>query len=434
MTLVSLVQSGRLKLDSVEKSSEVNSGRAERKLIYLFDRDPHRTELSQKLKSLGYEVADSPGGGDGEKCLAVVIHEMADPELELAASLVRDHKVIVLCENRSFDFKLKAVRMGVSALVQLPVDLIELDGWFSDFDKDQRIESKVLIVDDDDIVAEAYAFALQERGMRTETLSNPLKTGQMVEDFCPDLIVMDLDMPEANGLDVARALRLSRPNLSLPILFLSAEQDEDIQHEARQIGGDDFITKPVDLATLTNKISIRVARAQELRKIMERDSLTGLLNHVNFKERLVAEVGRSRRTGSPMAVCLLDLDHFKAVNDTYGHQVGDRVIQMFANCLTGSLRSVDVIARYGGEEFGLILLDATPEQGARVLDGIRRSFSNFLFDTDEGPQTVTFSGGICGLQDASTSEGLLGAADKALYEAKQQGRNRIVLHSQLETS
>ena len=88
--------------------------------------------------------------------------------------------------------------------------------------------------------------------------------------------------------------------------------------------------------------------------------------------------------------------------------------------------------RYGGEEFGLILLDATPEQGARVLDGIRRSFSNFLFDTDEGPQTVTFSGGVCGLDDAATVEGLLGAADAALYEAKRQGRNRIVLHSQAE--
>lgn len=431
MTLISLIKSGNTKPESVADAPEFNAGQAERKRIFLFDRDPHLTELSQKLRSLGYEVASGPGGG-GQKCLAAVIHEKADPDLELTASLIPDHNVIVLCENRSFEFRIKAARLGVSALVQHPVDLIELEGWFSDFDRDQQVEPKVLIVDDDDIVAEAYAFALQQKGMRAETLSNPLKTGQMVEDFCPDLIVMDLDMPEANGLDVARALRLSRPHLSLPILFLSAEQDEDIQHQARQIGGDDFITKPVDLATLTNKISIRVSRARDLRNIMERDSLTGLLNHVNFKERLAAEVGRSRRTGSPMAVCLLDLDHFKAVNDTFGHQVGDRVIQMFANCLTGSLRSVDVIARYGGEEFGLILLDATPEQGARVLDGIRRSFSNFLFDTDDGPQSVTFSGGVCGLEDASTTEGLLGAADKALYEAKQQGRNRIVLHSQLE--
>ena len=427
MKLISLVKSENSKLET----AKADVGQADRKRIYLFDRDPHLTDLSQKLRSLGYEVAAGPGGG-GEKCLAAVIHEKADPELELAASLIADHKVIVLCENRSFDFRIKAARLGVSALVQLPVDLIELEGWFSDFDRSQQIESKVLIVDDDDIVAEAYAFALQQKGMRTETLSNPLKTGQMVDDFCPDLIVMDLDMPEANGLDVAKALRLSRPHLSLPILFLSAEQDEGIQHEARQIGGDDFITKPVDLATLTNMISIRVSRARELRKIMERDSLTGLLNHVNFKERLAAEVGRSQRTGASVAVCLLDLDHFKAVNDTYGHQVGDRVIQMFANCLTGSLRSVDVIARYGGEEFGLILLDATPEQAARVLDGIRRSFSNFFFENGNGPQTVTFSGGVCGLQDAATAEGLLGAADRALYEAKQQGRNRIILHSQME--
>ncbi len=428
--MISMVKSENSGSKTVSGVPKIGAVRAERKRICLFDRDPHLTDLSQKLRSLGYEVACSPGGG--ENCLAAVIHEKADPELELAASLIADHKVIVLCENKNFDFRIKAARLGVSALVQLPVDLIELEGWFSDFDRNQQVESKVLIVDDDDIVAEAYAFALQERGLRTETLSNPLRTGQVVDDFCPDLIVMDLDMPEANGLDVAKALRLSRPNLSLPILFLSAERNEEIQHEARQIGGDDFITKPVDLATLTDKICIRVSRAMELRKIMERDSLTGLLNHVNFKERLASEVGRSRRTGAPMAVCLLDLDHFKAVNDTFGHQVGDRVIQMFANCLTGSLRSVDVIARYGGEEFGLILLDATPEQGARVLDGIRRSFSNFLFDTDEGPQTVTFSGGVCGLDDAATVEGLLGAADAALYEAKRQGRNRIVLHSQAE--
>ncbi|MBD1549696.1 diguanylate cyclase domain-containing protein [Roseibium aggregatum] len=432
MTLVSIVKSGHPKLDIAGSSSEANAGRAEGKRIFLFDRDPHLTDLSQKLKSLGYEVTSGPTSGDGDKCLAAVIHEAADPGLELAASLAPDHKVIVLCESKSFEFKLKAVRLGVSAVVGLPVDLIELEGWFSDFDRDQEAESKVLIVDDDDIVAEACAFALQQRGLRTETLSNPLNTGQVVDDFCPDLIVMDLDMPEANGLDVAKALRLSRPNLSLPILFLSAERNEEIQHEARQIGGDDFIAKPVDLTTLTDKIYIRVSRARDLRKIMERDSPTGLLNHVNFKERLAAEVGRSRRTGSPMAVCLLDLDHFKAVNDTYGHQVGDRVIQMFGNCLSGSLRSVDVIARYGGEEFGVILLDATPEQGARVLDGIRRNFSNCFQDSDQGPPTVTFSGGVCGLDDAATVEGLLGAADEALYEAKRQGRNRIVLHSQLE--
>jgi len=432
MTLVSIVKSERPEPELVGAGQEAHAARTDRKLIYLFDRDPHLTDLSQKLMSLGYEVACGLGKCDSDQFLAAVIHEAADPDLELTASLARDHKVIVLCESKSFEFKLKAVRMGVAALIQLPVDLIELEGWFSDFDSDQQVESKVLIVDDDDIVAEAYAFALQQCGLRTETLSNPLKTGQAVDDFCPDLIVMDLEMPEANGLDVAKALRLSRPNLSVPILFLSAEQNEQIQHEARQIGGDDFITKPVDLATLTDKISIRVSRARELRKIMERDSLTGLLNHVNFKERLAAEVGRSRRTGSPMAVCLLDLDHFKSVNDTYGHQVGDRVIQMFGNCLSGSLRSVDVIARYGGEEFGVILLDATPEQGARVLDGIRRNFSNCFQDTDQGPPTVTFSGGVCGLDDAATVEGLLGAADEALYEAKRQGRNRIILHSQLE--
>jgi len=204
------------------------------------------------------------------------------------------------------------------------------------------------------------------------------------------------------------------------------------QREARKIGGDDFISKPVDLEGLASLIVIRAERARVLRQVMDRDSLTGLLNHARFKDRVADELGRSRRTGSTFSLCLLDLDHFKRVNDTNGHLCGDRVLRTLAHSLQGTLRQTDVIARYGGEEFAVLLVGTDATRAQIVMDKVRTSFEQLKFDGPETSFSVTVSVGVSSEQMGSSVEGLIGRADEALYIAKDNGRNRVVIAPTLQ--
>jgi diguanylate cyclase (GGDEF)-like protein len=196
--------------------------------------------------------------------------------------------------------------------------------------------------------------------------------------------------------------------------------------EARKFGGDDFIPKPVDPERLVSLVRLRAERAGSVRSAMERDGLTGLLNHARFKDRLVHELERCRRTGSELSYAMIDLDRFKQVNDTHGHLVGDRVIRALSNTLTTGLRKIDISGRYGGEEFGVILLDTALHAAANVIDKLRAQFSEIEFDGSESSFRASFSAGIGGSRHCPTAEQIISAADGALYAAKQAGRNRIM--------
>jgi diguanylate cyclase (GGDEF)-like protein len=172
-------------------------------------------------------------------------------------------------------------------------------------------------------------------------------------------------------------------------------------------------------------VKIRANRARKLKQVAERDGLTGLLDHVRFKERLNAEIMRSQRSATPFSLCLIDIDHLKRVNDTHGHQAGDRVIQTLGHSLTGALRRSDVIARYGGEEFAVILLDTEIDAAATVINRIREAFSLLDFHAGEASFSCTISAGIAAVHKSDTTEAIIGRADQALYSAKHEGRDRV---------
>jgi diguanylate cyclase (GGDEF)-like protein len=159
---------------------------------------------------------------------------------------------------------------------------------------------------------------------------------------------------------------------------------------------------------------------------MERDSLTGLLNHTNLKETLYNELLRAKRTEAKLCFAMIDLDHFKNVNDVHGHMSGDRVLKSLSRLLQDRLRRTDIIGRYGGEEFGVILINTGVVNAKAIMDDIRESFSQIRQASSEGDYYVTFSCGIAGFPDISTAEELNSQADQFLYKAKEEGRNRIV--------
>jgi diguanylate cyclase (GGDEF)-like protein len=227
-------------------------------------------------------------------------------------------------------------------------------------------------------------------------------------------------------MELAKIIRQSRRYLSLPIVFLSGERELGRQLEARALGGDDFISKPVDPKHLVSLVRMRADRGIRLRSIMERDSLTGLLNHARFTDRLDHELERCRRSGGEVSLALIDIDLFKDVNDKFGHVIGDRVLRNLAHTLTVGFRRIDIVGRFGGEEFGVLLLDTPPEAACVVVDRIRQRFSETQFSAGKQPFSVTFSAGVSGSRNHFKSEEIVSAADASMYRAKAAGRNRVL--------
>jgi diguanylate cyclase (GGDEF)-like protein len=221
-------------------------------------------------------------------------------------------------------------------------------------------------------------------------------------------------------------IRQQEAFVGVPIVFLSVETDEDKQFEAVSRGGDGFLCKPIRPHHLITAVSNRVERTRSMRFFMERDSLTGLLNHTHLMESLSTEVQRAERVGRPVCFAMIDIDHFKNVNDSYGHLTGDRVLKSLSRLLFDRLRKTDVIGRYGGEEFGIVMFNVDTENATRILNSIREDFSTIQHETGERRFTVTFSGGIASFPAYDGPGPISEAADKALYVAKEKGRNRIV--------
>jgi diguanylate cyclase (GGDEF)-like protein len=408
-------------------TSEPNPGISPLKLVCIIDDAIGTRDLSYKLAGLGYETMGLDCALPPEDCLAVIINVGVDVHLSLTSVLSKHHPVILISDDQTFEFYLAAVRAGARACLVAPVDLVELGAWLAGLSNGETRPYSILIVEDDEITAQTYSLVLEQAGMQTCVVTDVTLAPQEINRMAPDLILMDMNMPVASGLEVAQILRLSLKNLSVPIVFLSAETDTKRQQLARKVGGDDFISKPVNLGNLSSLVEIRAERARALRQIMDRDSLTGLLNHARFKDRVADELERSRRTGAKFSLCLLDLDHFKQVNDRHGHLCGDRVLRTLAQSLQGMLRRTDVIARYGGEEFAVLLLETDASRAQIVIDKIRLAFDMLEFEGPTGLFSVTLSAGVSDRISGASVESLIQQADEALYLAKDSGRNRVVV-------
>jgi diguanylate cyclase (GGDEF)-like protein len=195
-------------------------------------------------------------------------------------------------------------------------------------------------------------------------------------------------------------------------------------------GVDDFLAPPGTPADLALAVTLRVERSRALRSLIMRDGMTGLYNHVSIKEQLLREMARSKREGTSLALAMVDLDFFKKINDTYGHQVGDQVIRAIAHILQQRLRHGDLIGRYGGEEFAVIMPGTSAAAARRALDGIRDMFGTLAHKADETVFHATFSAGVTELAhagDGADPADLFRLADEALYAAKRAGRNCVAL-------
>ncbi|KOG06006.1 GGDEF domain-containing protein [Pseudomonas syringae pv. aceris] len=284
---------------------------------------------------------------------------------------------------------------------------------------------KVLIIDDSRAQALHTERVLNAAGIVTRVLLDPIQAMSELAEFQPDLIILDMYMPGCTGTELAKVIRHNDRYVSVPIIYLSAEDDQDKQLDAMSEGGDDFLTKPIKPRHLITTVRNRAARARSLKARMVRDSLTGLYNHTHILQLLEDCSFRSRREDKPLCFAMLDIDHFKKVNDSHGHPMGGRVIKSLALFLKQRLRKTDFIGRYGGEEFAIVMPDTDIQSAHRVLDDIRHRFAEIHYPAQPADLFCTFSAGVVSLGAHDDSLSLASQADTALYCAKHAGRNRV---------
>jgi diguanylate cyclase (GGDEF)-like protein len=235
---------------------------------------------------------------------------------------------------------------------------------------------------------------------------------------------MDMYMPHFNGVEATRVLRQMPAYNSLPIVYVSGESEVSMQVEALRLGGDQFLGKPFNPVLLAAIVKTKIERFREIQRSTSLDGLTGLLNHTAAKSHLKHLAEHTLADGT-LTVAMIDIDHFKSINDTYGHPVGDQVIRGLAWLLKGRLRSSDLIGRYGGEEFMIALPGVDLEQAKSVIDRIRKDFSTLPHAHPDGAVYATFSAGIAAYPMFNTAISLTEGADNALLQAKRKGRNRV---------
>ena len=337
---------------------------------------------------------------------------------------------IFVSETTDFQTRLSALRCGGQAFFELPLDIAKLVDTIDSLNAAEEAEPyHVLIVDDDPDQISYYALLLQQAGMITSVASDPMTVVNILVEAKPELILMDMYMPGCSGTELLSIIRQQETFVGIPVVFLSVEGAADRKLTAVVKGGDDFITKPAEPEYLIASIKNRIIRTRNIRYFMERDSLTGLLNHSNLREQLIREQLRAQRSSSDLCFAMIDLDLFKKVNDTYGHLTGDKVLKSLSRILQERLRRTDVIGRYGGEEFGVILINTSLENAEIIMNEIRENFSHVRHQAINEDFFVTFSCGIANFSGLDNVEQLTNAADIALYEAKEGGRNRVVATS-----
>ena len=412
-----------------------------RKPIYILLQDHERAQrLSTQLEffELSAVAFDSPGAfrqAMVERHPAAIVMEVdfAGPNQGLALAeevqvgLEQKLPLLFFSQHETdTPTRLAAVRAGGQAFLTGTLEVSSLMEKIEVLTCVAQYEPyKVLIIDDSRAQALHTERLLNSAGIITRTLTEPIQTMAELADFQPDLIILDMYMPTCTGTELAKVIRHNDRYVSVPIIYLSAEDDMDKQLDAMSEGGDDFLTKPIQPRHLITTVRNRAARARHLKARMVRDSLTGLFNHTHILQLLEDCTFRARRENRPLSFAMLDLDHFKRVNDCYGHPMGDRVIKSLALYLKQRLRKTDFIGRYGGEEFAIVMPDTDQESAYNVLNLIRQRFSEIPYPAQPNDLWCSFSAGVVQLHGESDSLKMASQADEALYFAKNNGRNQV---------
>ncbi|MEO3679367.1 diguanylate cyclase [Rheinheimera sp. FR7-31] len=420
----------------------------DRNAIWLIiDDDNVASELTQQFMAYGYHVerVDSFDACVRRLQQTAPAVLLSDISLKDGSSLFKQNymlnqlskhqsRVMVYSPVDQFSLRITAAQYNVDAFFASPIDIPNIIATTTELlEAMHGNKGKVFIVDDDTLLAQHYALILGAQGIDTCIVKDVSNIIEEVLRYQPDLLLMDIYMPEYSGMELAGLIRQYPALRRLPIVFLSSEGNKQLQLRAMAHGADDFITKPIDDSLLVQAIKVRLARSIQLKNLIEKDSLTSLIKHSAIKEFAVQEFDRTARSGSALSIVMVDIDRFKSVNDTYGHAVGDLVITALATLLRKRLRKTDRAGRFGGEEFLLVLPECNEQQAKILVENILKAFRLLQFTARDKQFSCTFSAGVVSTEGNTfdTVRQMIIAADEALYKAKHDGRDRVCGYSEL---
>jgi two-component system, cell cycle response regulator len=310
--------------------------------------------------------------------------------------------------------------------------------------KSFRLKAKLLLVDDSQPQGAAIKATLERLGYEVTWATSGIEALKLARTYRPDLVLLDVVMEDMDGFAVCRWLKVNNDTRDVPVIMLTVKGELQDRVEGLHIGADDYLAKPFEDQELEARIfaALRVKAIQsELKQrnaqlesmlhhveaLAMTDPLTGLFNRRRFRDILRREFAVTRRYKNSLSCIMVDLDHFKSINDRFGHESGDEVLKAVAHCLSQNLREVDLSARLGGEEFVLLLPHTPKDNAVMVAERMSKLVGKLRFGGTQAPFGITASFGVAGSIDVTTNdaEDLVRAADVALYDAKRRGRNCV---------
>jgi len=298
-----------------------------------------------------------------------------------------------------------------------------------------------LVIDDSETLRAEILQILKEASLFDSYLEacDGLEGFKVLLNHRVDLVLCDLEMPRMDGFRFLAMMRAREEFQDVPVIILTGREDRDTKIRGLEQGASDYLTKPFDAGELVARVRVqlKVKSLQDelkrsndmLRTLSITDPLTHLHNRRHLMEMVEKEFQRASRKGAHLSLIILDIDYFKKVNDTYGHQEGDRVLTILADIVRRRLRSYDLAARYGGEEFVLLLPETPVHEALPIAERLRLEVQEHIFDGSLQGQVLTISLGVATYPSPriESIDSLFRQADEALYRAKQSGRNRVEL-------
>jgi len=287
---------------------------------------------------------------------------------------------------------------------------------------------KALVIDDSPMALRVAKARLAKENLDVICATDGAAGLALAHTEQPDIILLDVDMPDMSGFNVCKALKTDGDLSMIPVIFVTGSTDTSDKVRGLDLGAVDYVTKPFDAFELRARVraALRTKHLQDLLVSRARiDPLTELWNRRAFLDHMKQEWSRTQRHGQIFSIIMADLDGFKRVNDTYGHNVGDRVLHEVAQVLMEKCRNVDVPTRWGGEEFAILVPAETAASGAGLAERYRSGIEQLRIEAGENIVTITGSFGVADSAPAPNPEAVIVAADSALYRAKNAGRNRV---------
>jgi len=293
-----------------------------------------------------------------------------------------------------------------------------------------NIDLTVMIVDDSALILNSLAIILETQNLNYIKCKNGQEAWDYINDPTNkkiDLIITDYEMPIIDGYELIKLVRTKYPLEELPILVLSGTEDTAIIARFLKNGANDYIPKPFIneefIARISNSLNI-LDMFKKIRNMAMTDHLTGLHNRAYFYQAGEQLLAIEKRSSTPLSICMIDIDNFKSINDTYGHDTGDRALKYIANALKNHIRESDIVIRFGGEEFIILLPNCIAKEAYKVIDNLTKTLSDSIFYLNDGGELrITISSGVT--SEIGSLDSMVMKADKYMYIAKQSGKNRV---------